>query len=162
LGRWQFPVPDSSRSKWQVDPGVRNIGTPGLRSCANLGMRVLGMGDGCRRDVVSTIRGGCTRNMGWATNHIARLQAGETVSFRPRGNSMSPRIRSGQLCTVQPVEPTTIEIGDVVLCRVRGAEYLHLVKAIDGQRLLIGNNRGHLNGWIGPNAVFGRLVRVDP
>ena len=39
-----------------------------------------------------------TRRMGWATGHIAKLKAGETVSFRPRGDSMVPKIRSGELC----------------------------------------------------------------
>lgn len=65
--------------------------------------------------------------MGWATGHIVKLQEGSTVKFRPRGNSMKPRIKSGQLCTVSPVNPDEIEPGDIVLCRVRGAEYLHLV-----------------------------------
>ena len=41
--------------------------------------------------------------MGWATAYIAKLKAGETVSFRPRGHSMSGKIESGQLCTVEPV-----------------------------------------------------------
>lgn len=100
--------------------------------------------------------------MGWATGHIARLQRGEVVSFRPRGDSMTPKIRSGQLCTVEPVEPARLEVGDVVLCKVRGAEYLHLVKAIADGRFQIGNNHGRINGWIGPQAIFGRLVRVEP
>jgi hypothetical protein len=99
--------------------------------------------------------------MGWAAFHIAKLKAGETVSFRPRGDSMSPKIESGQLCTVEPVDPATLRPGDIVLCKVSGAEYLHLVKAISGARYQIGNNRGHINGWIGPNAIFGRLVRVE-
>jgi len=84
--------------------------------------------------------------MGWAAGHIAKLRSGETVAFRPRGNSMSPRIKSGQLCTVEPVDPTTLQDGDIVLCKVRGMEYLHLVKAIQGDRYQIGNNRGHING----------------
>ena len=75
---------------------------------------------------------------------------------------MSPRIESGQLCTVEPVDASAVRVGDIVLCRVRGTEYLHLVKAIQGARLQIGNNRGGINGWIGPEAVYGRLVRVDP
>jgi hypothetical protein len=29
------------------------------------------------------------QSMGWASIYIARLRAGETVSFRPRGNSMT-------------------------------------------------------------------------
>jgi hypothetical protein len=98
--------------------------------------------------------------MGWAAGHIAKLQSGETVSFRPHGNSMSPRIKSGQLCTVEPVDATALRVGDIVLCRVRGNEYLHLVKAIQGDRFQIGNNRGHINGWIGKSAIFGKLVSV--
>jgi hypothetical protein len=100
--------------------------------------------------------------MGWAAQYIAKLRAGETVSFRPRGGSMSPKIQSGQLCTVAPVDVATVRVGDIVLCKVGGAEYLHLVKAIQGERFQIGNNRGRINGWVGKNAIFGRLVRVEP
>ena len=99
--------------------------------------------------------------MGWATGHISRLQAGETVSFRPRGNSMSGKIESGELCTVSPVDPADLRVGDIVLCKVKGAEYLHIVKAIQDHRFQIGNNRGGINGWIGPRSIFGRLVRVE-
>ena len=100
--------------------------------------------------------------MGWAAGHIAKLKAGEGVSFRPRGSSMSPRIESGQLCTVEPVDAAQLAVGDIVLCKVNGNEYLHFVKAVQGQRFQIGNNRGGINGWIGPNAVFGRLIKVEP
>ncbi len=99
--------------------------------------------------------------MGWATHHIARLQQGETVSFRPRGHSMSGKIESGQLCTVAPLGAVAPVVGDIVLCRVRGAEYLHLIKAIQGKRYQIGNNRGRVNGWIGRNSIFGRLESVE-
>jgi len=88
--------------------------------------------------------------MGWASGYITKLQAGETVSFRPRGHSMAPRIESGHLCTVEPVDPGALRAGDIVLCKVRGSEYLHFVKAIQGDRFQIGNNRGLINGWIGP------------
>ena len=37
---------------------------------------------------------------------------------------MAPRIESGQLCTVEPVD-----VDDIVLCKVNGNEYLHFVKA---------------------------------
>ena len=98
--------------------------------------------------------------MGWATGHIAKLRAGEVVSFRPRGHSMTGRIESGQLCTVEPVDPATLRVGDIVLCKVNGREYLHLVKAIQGPRFQIGNNRGRINGWVTASAVFGKCVRV--
>lgn len=99
--------------------------------------------------------------MGWATGYIEALKRGDTVSFRPRGASMRGKIESGQLCTVEPLGEHVIEIGDIVLCKVGGAQYLHLVKAIRGKQFLIGNNRGGENGWITRNAIYGRLVRVE-
>ena len=100
--------------------------------------------------------------MGWATGHIAKLRDGKTVQFRPRGESMSGKIESGQLCTVEPLGERAPEVGDVVLCVVRGRQLLHLVKAIKGERYQIGNNRGGVNGWIGAAAIAGRCVRVEP
>ena len=100
--------------------------------------------------------------MGWATGYIEKLKQGETVSFRPRGASMSPKIESGQLCTVVPVDPSSLEVGDIVLCKVKGSEFLHLIKAIQGKRYQIGNNRGGINGWVSSGAIFGRLQSVEP
>jgi hypothetical protein len=99
--------------------------------------------------------------MGWASGYIERLSRGETVALRPRGNSMAGKVESGQLCTVVPVDPATLAVGDVVLCKVRGREYLHLVKAIQGPRFQIGNNRGRINGWVSARAIFGKCVRVE-
>lgn len=100
--------------------------------------------------------------MGWATQYIAKLKEGETVQFRPRGNSMTGKIESGQLCTVEPIEThDALEVGDIVLCKVKGNEYLHLIKAIQGARFQIGNNRGRINGWITAGAIYGKLTRVE-
>lgn len=101
------------------------------------------------------------RDMGWASHYIERLKAGETVQFRPRGNSMAGRIASGQLCTVAPVRPDQVKVDDIVLCKVNGREYLHIVKAIQGPRFQIGNNRGLINGWITGSGLFGLCVHVE-
>jgi len=98
--------------------------------------------------------------MGWASRYIAELQAGRTVVFRPHGNSMQGRVESGQLCTVAPLEDTPVP-GDVVLCKVNGAQYLHLVKAVQGDRVQIGNNKGRINGWTSRKQVYGKLVKVE-
>lgn len=101
--------------------------------------------------------------MGWATAYIAKLKSGETVAFHPRGGSMTGKIESGQLCTVEPIaDLSVLSVGDIVLCKVNGNEYLHLIKAIQGQRFQIGNNRGFINGWIGPNVIYGVCTRVEP
>jgi len=100
--------------------------------------------------------------MGWAAPYIEKLKLGETVSFRPRGHSMKGKIESGQLCTVKPIENIEkLQKGDIVLCKVNGNEYLHLIKAIQGSRFQIGNNRGRINGWISANSIFGICSRIE-
>jgi hypothetical protein len=100
--------------------------------------------------------------MGWASVYIEKLSRGETVEFRPRGDSMSGLISSGQLCTVKPIDETTdIKAGNIVLCRVYGKVYLHLVKAIRRGQFQIGNNHGHLNGWTVRRNIYGILTNVS-
>jgi hypothetical protein len=55
-----------------------------------------------------------------------------------------------------------LEVGDIVLCKVAGNEYLHIVKAIQDGRYQIGNNRGFINGWIEPEYIYGKCVKVEP
>ena len=75
---------------------------------------------------------------------------------------MKGKIESGQLCTVEPVSNiAALEKGNIVLCKVNGKEYIHLIKAIQGPRFQIDNNRGRINGWIGPNSIFGKCVKVE-
>ena len=98
--------------------------------------------------------------MGWANLYIEKLQKGEIVSFRPKGNSMQGKIESGQLCTVAPISDE-IEVGDIVLCKVGGRQFLHLVSAVQGKRYQISNNKKHINGWISAEAIFGKLTKVE-
>lgn len=109
--------------------------------------------------------------MGWAAEHIERLARGETVKFRPVGGSMRPLIESGQLVTVEPLGPVYkhawLKPGDIVLCRIVKAEYLHLVKEVRRYstlpyHFLIGSNRGTINGWASQSSVFGQVVKVEP
>lgn len=100
--------------------------------------------------------------MGWATGYIDRLKRGETVSFRPRGNSMTGKVNNGDLVTCEPILDRTLVVGDIVLCSVRGQQYLHLIKAVRGPSFQIGNNRGGINGWISRSGIYGVLIRVEP
>jgi hypothetical protein len=102
--------------------------------------------------------------MGWADAHIAKLKAGETVQFRPIGHSMRPRIENRQLCTVVPITKIVdIKVGDIVLCKVAGRQLVHLIKAISSMETIqIANNKGFVNGWIGVNAVYGKVIKVEP
>ncbi|MYS83643.1 S26 family signal peptidase [Streptomyces sp. SID5474] len=101
--------------------------------------------------------------MGMMDSMAAKVAHGATVEFRPRGASMVPLIRSRQLVTVAPVDPAHLEIGDIVLARVAGKMYLHLVSALDDTRarVQISNNRGRANGWTSQARVYGICVSVD-
>jgi hypothetical protein len=100
--------------------------------------------------------------MSWAKFAIEGLSRGEVVEIRPRGHSMTGKVNDGDRVTVSPCEPAKLAVGDIVLVKVRGVVYLHLIKAVsqDG-RFLIGNNRGGVNGWVGPSAVYGLATRVE-
>ena len=93
------------------------------------------------------------------SHYIRELQAGHYVLMYPRGGSMRGRIESGQRCRVDPVSGP-LEVGQIVLCTVKGRHYLHLVKAVQGERVQIGNNLGRINGWIHRSRVHGRCTQV--
>jgi phage repressor protein C with HTH and peptisase S24 domain len=93
--------------------------------------------------------------------HFAdQLLAGEQIQCRPRGSSMTPKLKSGQLITIAP-DVSDLHKGDVVFCKVKGKYYVHLLTAIQGERYQISNNHGFVNGWIGKSGLFGKVVKVE-
>ncbi|MET9464621.1 S26 family signal peptidase [Streptomyces sp. NPDC006544] len=101
--------------------------------------------------------------MGMLDAQADRVREGATVEFRPTGTSMVPLVLSRQRVRVAPVVPALLEAGDIVLARVSGTVYLHLVTAVDPprRRVQISNNRGHVNGWTSHDRVFGICLAVD-
>src|SRR5262245_48986095 len=99
--------------------------------------------------------------MSWAKYAIEALHDGRTVQIRPRGHSMKGKVNDRALVTVEPCDPVTLAVGDMVLVRVSGRDYLHLIKAIDRGRFLIGNNRGGINGWVGAHGIYGKATKIE-
>jgi hypothetical protein len=89
------------------------------------------------------------------------LEKGEVV-FKPHGNSMTPKIDSGDQVKVKKVEIAALRVGDAVYAKVKGSYYLHLLSAIDEsqERYQISNNHGHVNGWVNADNIFGVCVEV--
>lgn len=54
---------------------------------------------------------------------------------------------------------------DIVLVKVNGRHYLHLIQAVQrkmgGDRYQIGNNKGGTNGWVSPSAIYGIATRIE-
>ena len=101
--------------------------------------------------------------MSWAKRAKKVLKEGQNATVKPRGHSMEPKVKDGATVLLEPIfDPSKIKVGDVVLVKVRGRDYLHLVKARRGStRFLIGNNKGHTNGWVGGHALYGRAIEID-
>ena len=88
-----------------------------------------------------------------------KLSRGETFETSEKGNSMTPRINSGQKHILAPCTLDQCEVNDMVFCKVRGRYYTHIVKAKDPIKgVQIGNNHGKINGWT--KNVFGKVTQV--
>jgi hypothetical protein len=74
---------------------------------------------------------------------------------------MKGKVNDGALVTVEPCGPKELSVGDIVLVRAKGNDYLHLIKAVNQGSFLIGNNRGGINGWVGRNCIYGVATEVE-
>ena len=90
------------------------------------------------------------------------LLSGETCHVTGYGNSMTPVLKSGQPVICEPVtDETELKKKDIVLCKVNGHYYLHFIHAIrNGVSYLIGNNHGHMNGWISRSKIYGVVREI--
>lgn len=110
----------------------------------------------------------CTRisdlsgKMSWADFAINQLRLGNSITMNPRGHSMTGRINDGDFVTIRPLKNNEkIEENSIVLVRVKGLAYLHLIKQVvinpKEEAYLIGNNKGGINGWVTRDDIYGIL-----
>lgn len=93
-----------------------------------------------------------------------KLQSGEEGIIVGFGQSMTPKLQSGQPVKVVPVTDTTpLKKGDIVFCKVNGCYYLHLISAIKGtNQFQISNNHKHVNGTISRKNIYGKATEILP
>jgi hypothetical protein len=89
------------------------------------------------------------------------LEKGE-VTWKPHGNSMTPKVESGDEVVVRKFPATALRVGDVVYAKIKGNYYLHLLSAIDvtRNRYQISNNHGYVNGWASAENVYGLCIKI--
>ena len=71
---------------------------------------------------------------------------------------MLPLIKSKQAVKLAPIKLEDLKEGDIVFCKVKGHFYTHLVKGLSDKGVLIGNNKGGINGWT--KQVFGKVTEI--
>lgn len=74
---------------------------------------------------------------------------------------MRGKIESRQLVTIEPINFLAVKVGDVVFVKWKNNYLLHLVKEINGNLFLIGNNLGKTNGWVSGKDITGKVVSVS-
>ncbi len=90
---------------------------------------------------------------------LEKLLNGETFITSEKGNSMLPLIKSGQDHKLTPITWDECEEGDIVYCKIKLSFLTHLVKGKNNEKgLLIGNNRGRINGWT--KQVYGKVIEI--
>ncbi len=93
---------------------------------------------------------------------LERLANGETIeNYKESGNSMVPRIHSRQPITLAPVDGEKVNVNDIVVAKVKGRYYTHLVVATRTGEVCIGNNHGHINGWAKRHNIYAIVTHVD-
>ena len=104
--------------------------------------------------------------MTWAQPAIDLLTKGHRATIQVFGNSMRPRILSGSTVTIAPLG--AYAVGDVVLVNVGDHVTLHGIRDAGAEAhsgvplVLIGDERGNVDGWFPVSAIYGVVVDVVP
>ena len=89
-----------------------------------------------------------------------KLRNGQTCLVQGFGQSMTPILKSGQVCEVVPVtDAVELKKHDIVFAKVNGHFYLHKITAVKRTQYQISNNHGHVNGWVSRSAIFGKVTK---
>ena len=103
--------------------------------------------------------------MDWITEARAALQKGLSVQVRPRGHSMTGRVSDGDLVTLTPCRAEELAAGDIVLVRIQGKRFSHVVLhgilAVEGTKFLIGSHQGRVDGWVNHDEIYGIATKVE-
>jgi hypothetical protein len=75
--------------------------------------------------------------------------------------SMREAIKHGQTLTMSPVvNPSEIQVGDLVLVKWHQSDIFHIVGEIQGEQFLIVNSLGKVNGWVSAKEILGRITEI--
>ena len=95
------------------------------------------------------------------------LRNGQSVRFSAPGRSMYPTIREGESITVQPVSPSAVQKGDIILYRWQQGVIAHRIVGIENPKgdssrfVLRGDASGACAESVIPEQILGKVVAVD-
>jgi signal peptidase len=95
------------------------------------------------------------------------LRDGQSVRFRAPGRSMYPTIREGEAITVEPILPSEVKVGDIILYRSDDGVIAHRVARIergenDGRRFILrADTWGEYDEPVYADQVMGKVVSTE-
>ena len=104
-------------------------------------------------------------HFGDLSGELFRLGLG--VRFRAPGTSMHPTIRHGDVITVEPVEPSNLKRGDIILYRLQNDFIAHRLVNIEKRNgcglifFLRGDASTTCDAPVKSEQVLGKVVRVE-
>lgn len=89
------------------------------------------------------------------------LEEKNEVAIKCNGRSMIPLIHPKETIHLKKVLISQLRVGDAVFVRIKRALQVHILSAIDNDRMQISNRKGFINGWVGKNSIYGLAVRIE-
>ena len=95
------------------------------------------------------------------------LRDGQSVRFHAPGRSMYPTIREGEAITVEPILPSEVKVGDIILYRSDDGVIAHRVARIergenDGRRFILrADTWGEYDEPVQADQVMGKVVSTE-
>ena len=95
------------------------------------------------------------------------LRHGEKIRFQAPGHSMQPTIREGEVITIEPVEPSAVRKGDIILYRWDNGIIAHRVidvelKGDTVSRFIVRGDAEHTcDDPVNSSQVLGKIVSVE-
>ena len=95
------------------------------------------------------------------------LRQGKSIRFHAPGRSMYPSIKENEVITVEPISPSAVQTGDILLYQSGQHLVAHRVVRIDlggdGARLFIlrGDTWGTYDQPVKAKQIFGKVVGVE-
>ena len=95
------------------------------------------------------------------------LRDGQSVRFHAPGRSMYPTIREGEAITVEPILPSEVKVGDIILYRSDDSVIAHRVARIergenDGRRFILrADTWGEYDEPVHADQVMGKVVSTE-
>jgi len=97
---------------------------------------------------------------------VGLLREGRSVRFKARGRSMYPTIRDGEIITINPIAPSLLKAGDIILYDSGGSLIAHRIARInqgDGNKvefIVRSDTTGDCDETVALRQILGKVVCV--